>query len=44
MDLKFTAELHREGEWYIGFCPEVPEANGQGDAQEEYMQNLKDAI
>jgi predicted RNase H-like HicB family nuclease len=44
MELKLTAEIHREGEWYIGFCPEVPEANGQGRTSEECLQSLKEAI
>jgi predicted RNase H-like HicB family nuclease len=44
MDLKLTAEIHREGEWYVGFCPEVPEANGQGRTSEECVQSLKEAV
>ena len=44
MDLKVTAEIHRDGEWYVAFCPEVPEANGQGKTSEECVQSLKEAI
>jgi predicted RNase H-like HicB family nuclease len=44
MDLKLTAEIHRDGEWFVGFCPEVPEANGQGRTSEECMQSLKEAV
>ncbi len=44
MDLKLTAEIHREGEWYVGFCQEVPEANGQGRTSEECLQSLKEAV
>jgi len=44
MDLKLTAEIHHEGDWFVGFCQEVPEANGQGRAPEECMQNLKEAV
>jgi predicted RNase H-like HicB family nuclease len=44
MDLKLTAEIHREGEWFVGFCHEVPEANGQGRTPEECLQSLKDAV
>lgn len=44
MDIQLTAEIHHEGEWYVGFCPEVPEANGQGRTPEECMQSLKEAI
>ena len=44
MNLKLTAEIHREGEWYVGFCQEVPEANGQGRTSEECLQSLKEAV
>jgi len=44
MDIRLTAEIHREGDWYIGFCPEVPEANGQGRTPEECAQSLKEAV
>jgi predicted RNase H-like HicB family nuclease len=44
MDLKLTAEIHRDGQWYVGFCPEVPEANGQGRTPEDCVQSLKEAI
>jgi predicted RNase H-like HicB family nuclease len=44
MNLKLTAEIHRDGEWYVGFCQEVPEANGQGRTPEECLQNLKEAV
>lgn len=41
---EFTAEIHREGEWFVAFCPEVPEANGQGRTKEECLRNLAAAI
>ena len=44
MDLKLTAEIHRDGEWYVGFCPEVPEANGQGKTREACLESLAAAI
>jgi predicted RNase H-like HicB family nuclease len=44
MNLKLTAEIHRDGEWFVGFCREVPEANGQGRTTEECMQSLRDAV
>lgn len=44
MNLKLTAELHRDGEWYVGFCQEVPEANGQGRTPEECLQSLREAV
>ena len=44
MKNEFTAEIHREGEWFVAFCPEVPEANGQGRTKEECLRNLAAAI
>ena len=39
-----TAEIHREGEWFAAFCPEVPEANGQGRTEAEAVQSLRAAV
>ena len=36
-----NAEIHREGKWFVAFCPEFPEANGQGETQQECIDNLK---
>ena len=44
MTLKMTAQVYREGKWYISFCPEFPEANGQGETLEESVNSLKEAI
>ncbi len=44
MQLKITAQVHREGKWFVAFCPEFPEANGQGETVEECVQSLRDAI
>jgi len=44
MNIPLTAEIHQEGEWYVGFCPEVPEANGQGRTREECLRSLREAI
>jgi len=44
MSQNLTAEIHRDGEWYVGFCPEVPEANGQGRTPEECVESLKEAV
>lgn len=30
--------------WYLAFCPEVPEANGQGRTEQEAIESLKGAI
>ncbi|HWB01961.1 MAG TPA: hypothetical protein VG796_02985 [Verrucomicrobiales bacterium] len=39
-----TAEIYREGEWFAAFCPEVPEANGQGATETEAVQSLWSAV
>jgi len=44
MHNEFTAVIEEDGEWYIGYCPEIPGANGQGRSKEECLQNLADAI
>ena len=32
---QYTAVVQRDGKWFIAFCPEVPEANGQGKTREQ---------
>ena len=44
MSNEFTAIYERDGEWYIGYCPEVPGANGQGRTLDECRESLADAI
>lgn len=44
MHNEFTAIIERDGEWYIGYCPEIPGANGQGQTVEECRQSLAEAI
>ena len=44
MHNEFTAVIERDGDWYIGYCPEIPEANGQGHTVEECRQNLTEAV
>ena len=41
---RYTAVLQRDGKWFIGFCPEVPEANGQGKTRERCLESLAAAI
>jgi len=41
---EFTAIIERDEEWYIGYCPEIPGANGQGKSVEECKKSLGDAI
>lgn len=44
MHNEFTAVFERDGDWYIGYCPEIPGANGQGPTMEECRQSLASAI
>ena len=40
----YTAIVERDGEWFIAYCAEVPEANGQGKTREEAIESLLEAI
>ena len=40
----FTAIYEKGGKYYIGYCPEVPGANGQGETQAECRESLKEGI
>lgn len=44
MHNEFAAIIERDDAWYIGYCPEIPGANGQGHTLEECRQNLAEAI
>ena len=44
MIISITAQIQREGKWFIAFCPEFPEANGQGETRQESIDSLKAAI
>jgi predicted RNase H-like HicB family nuclease len=44
MHNEFTAIVEQDGDWYIGYCLEVPGANGQGRTVDECKQSVADAI
>lgn len=44
MTNEFTGVFERDGEWYIGYCPEVSGANGQGRTLDECRESLIAAI
>jgi predicted RNase H-like HicB family nuclease len=44
MQNEVTPVIEQDGEWFVGFCPEIPEANGQGRSVEECRDNLGEAI
>ena len=41
---EFTAVIERDGDWFVGWSPEIPGANGQGRSIEEYRESLGAAI
>lgn len=44
MNTPITTVIQQDGKWFIGFCPEVPGANGQGTSEEECRENLSQAV
>lgn len=43
-NLKFTAKISRDGEWFVASSPEYPEGNGQGVSEEEAVESLRLSI
>jgi predicted RNase H-like HicB family nuclease len=41
---EFTAIIHRDDEWYIAFCLEIPGANGHGNTREECLESLREGV
>ncbi len=41
---EFTAIIEKDGKWYVGYCPEVPGANGQGKTPATCRKSLSEAI
>ena len=41
---EFTGVFERDEGWYIGCCPEMPGAFGQGRTLEECRESLREAI
>jgi len=41
---EFTMVIEQDGEYFIGYCPEIPGANGQGHTVEECREDLAEAI
>ena len=41
---EFTSVIEEDGEWFIGYCPEIPGANGQSRTIEECRESLSQAI
>ena len=43
MKLRLSAAVHREGEWFVSWCPELDVAS-QGRTVEEALANLREAL
>ena len=41
---EFTALIEKDEDWFVAYCPEIPEANGQGRTLREAKESLADAI
>jgi len=41
---EFTAIIAQDEDWYIAFCLEIPETNGQGKTKEDALENLAEGI
>ena len=41
---EFTAIFERDGDFYVGYCAELPGANGLGKSLDECRGSLKEAI
>ena len=44
MHNEFTMVIEQDEEWFIGYCPEIPGANGQGRTVEDCREDLAEAI
>ena len=44
MSIGLTAVYEQDGDWYIGYCLEMPGANGQGKTKAECRESLLEAI
>ena len=44
MSSQVTAIYEKGDKYYIGYCPEVPGANGQGETLAECRESLKEAV
>lgn len=42
--VKLSVIVHKEGAWFVAFCPEIPEGNGQGKTKAAALKNLWESI
>jgi predicted RNase H-like HicB family nuclease len=44
MRREFTILIEKGDQFYIGYCPEIPGANGQGETVESCKESVRQAI
>lgn len=44
MKNEYTAVIHRDGAWWVGWIEEIPGVNSQGASREELLANLRSAL
>ena len=44
MNPEYTAVIFRDGDWFVGWCPEIKGANGQGKTRKECMKDLTASV
>lgn len=44
MAAEFLGVFEQDGDWYIGYCPEIPGANAQEHTLDECRASLAEAI
>ena len=44
MHNEFTMIIEQAGDWFVGYCPEIPGANGQGRTVDDCREDLAEAI
>jgi predicted RNase H-like HicB family nuclease len=44
MTTTFTAVFEQDGDWWVGYVEELPDANTQGATLDEARENLREAV
>lgn len=42
--IQLSATIQKNGGWFVAFCPEVPEGNGQGRTKSAALKSLWESI
>jgi len=41
---EYNIAVKKDGKFYVGYCPEIPQARGQGNTKAEAIKDAKRAI